>query len=393
MASAAVVDHLHLEALPLIDLRLLSQSELYSLSLFSSSSYSSNDNDDVLTPKIDRSVFNESAGSRKQTYSRLRLAPRKPQCTSTASPTRIRTPTPFPSTPRQIPEPLDEENPQIISLLKQLFAAQASTAENPATADDDDKLVSVRVEFEEALPDWWSAGFQDVPIDVVPGTAGDGGGEQKRKRGRPRKSENWRIEPRTEHKAEPNVPVDVVVSEGETKRKRGRPRKEENPMIERRQNENWRIEPRTEHKAEPNVPVDVVVSEGEKKRKRGRPRKEQNPMIERRQSEREMAVAEEKEVVMVNKKGDVADVAALANVKDPYGEELKRRTEGLQTEAELLEFLSVLPGESMNRSRKRRIVLASDFGDVLPEGWKIMLTVKKRASRVWLHCRRYIRFL
>lgn len=347
MASASVVDHLHLEALPLIDLRLLSQSELYSLSLCSSSSYSSNDSDDVLIPKIDRSVFNESAGSRKQTYSRLRLAPRKSQSTSATGPTRTLTPTPFSSTPRQIPEPLDEENYQIISLLKQLFTAQAPTAENPATADDDDNLVSVRVEFEEALPDWSSAGLQNVPIDVIPDAAGGGGGEQKRKRGRPRKSENLRIEPRAERKTEPNVPVDVV------------------------------------------------VSEGEKKRKRGRPRKEENPMIESRQSEREMDVAEEREMVMVmvNKKVDVADVAALANVKDPYGEELKRRTEGLQTEAELLGFLSVLPGESMNRSRKRRIVLASDFGDALPEGWKLMLTVKKRASRVWLHCRRYIRFL
>ncbi|PQM40540.1 uncharacterized protein Pyn_24506 [Prunus yedoensis var. nudiflora] len=75
-------NHLHLDSLPLIDLRLLSQSDLYSLSLTSSSSLSNPTrrfDDDVLIPKIDRSVFNESAGSRKQTYSRLRLAPRNSQ--------------------------------------------------------------------------------------------------------------------------------------------------------------------------------------------------------------------------------------------------------------------------------------------------------------------------
>ncbi|XP_041021746.1 uncharacterized protein LOC121263037 isoform X2 [Juglans microcarpa x Juglans regia] len=98
----------------------------------------------------------------------------------------------------------------------------------------------------------------------------------------------------------------------------------------------------------------------------------------------------EMEVVVVNKKGDVTGVAALGNVEDPYGEELKRRTEGLQTEADFLGFLSGLRGEWWRKSRKKRIVMASDFGQALPNGWKLMLSIKKRAGRVWLHCRRYI---
>ncbi|KAG2699087.1 hypothetical protein I3760_07G176000 [Carya illinoinensis] len=341
MASASVVENLSLEALRLVDLRLLSQPELYSLSLCSSSSsYTSfsNDNDDVLIPKIDRSVFNESAGSRKQTYSRLRLAPRKPHSSSTSAPTRSSSSS-F-SIPRQIPEPLDEENSQIISILKELFAA-----ETPSTADEDN-LVSVPLEFEEFLPDLSCAGLQNVPVQVLSGDNGQG------------------------------------------KRKRGRPRKDENRMIERKV--------ALERKAEPNFPVDAAATEGENKRKRGRPRKNLNPKIESDQSERNMAMlcenVEEKEVemVMASKRVDVPDVAALGNVEDPYGEELKRRTEGLQTEAELLGFLGGLNGEWWKKSRKKRIVLASDYGHALPKGWRLMLSIKKRASRVWLHCRRYI---
>ncbi|KAJ7965721.1 Methyl-CpG-binding domain-containing protein 8 [Quillaja saponaria] len=101
--------HLHIESLPLIDLRLLSQSELYSLSLCSSSSSSPLDrrcDDDVVIPKIDRSVFNESAGSRKQTFSRLRLAPRNSQMPpSSSSSIHI---------PCHNYEPVDEENAQIV---------------------------------------------------------------------------------------------------------------------------------------------------------------------------------------------------------------------------------------------------------------------------------------
>ncbi|KAH6773252.1 hypothetical protein C2S51_011656 [Perilla frutescens var. frutescens] len=54
------------EHLNRIDINLLSQSELQALSLCSTSAF-----DDAVSPQVDRSVFNESAGSRRQTYSRL----------------------------------------------------------------------------------------------------------------------------------------------------------------------------------------------------------------------------------------------------------------------------------------------------------------------------------
>ncbi|KAG6698983.1 hypothetical protein I3842_08G046900 [Carya illinoinensis] len=270
MASASVI---RLEALSLVDLRLLSQPELYSLVLCSSSSdpsfSSTYGNDDFLIPKIDRSVFNESAGSRKQTYSRLRLAPRKPQ-----SPTRSS----FSSTARQIPEPLDEENSQIISLLKQLFAAETSPTQTTMAY----------------------AGLQIIPVAV----ASSGREEETRKRGRPPKNENRMIERNCGKEAKGDG------GGGGGEQERG---------------------------------CDGFGCVGE-----------------------------------------------CGLVEDPYGEELKRRTEVLQTEADFLGFLSGLRGEWWRKSRKKRIVTASDFGHALPNGWKLMLSIKKRAGRVRLHCRRYI---
>ncbi|CAN0905381.1 Methyl-CpG-binding domain-containing protein 8 [Linum grandiflorum] len=59
-------NNLPAESLPLINLRLLSQFELLPLSLYSSTfSFVSLSNTDLSTPRIDRSIFNESAGSCK----------------------------------------------------------------------------------------------------------------------------------------------------------------------------------------------------------------------------------------------------------------------------------------------------------------------------------------
>ncbi|XP_073045633.1 uncharacterized protein [Primulina eburnea] len=77
MASAASAEAprssscLKVEALKCIDITRLSQLELQALSLCSASSFDLRSTDDVVCPQLDRSLFNESAGSRRQTYSRL----------------------------------------------------------------------------------------------------------------------------------------------------------------------------------------------------------------------------------------------------------------------------------------------------------------------------------
>ncbi|KZV17768.1 hypothetical protein F511_01577 [Dorcoceras hygrometricum] len=62
---------LKVEALKCVDITRLSQLELQALSLCSASSFDLRSADDVVCPQLDRSLFNESAGSRRQTYSRL----------------------------------------------------------------------------------------------------------------------------------------------------------------------------------------------------------------------------------------------------------------------------------------------------------------------------------
>jgi hypothetical protein len=65
------------ELLPVVDLRALSQSDLDALAAASAHALaprSCPDADPLPPLKIDRSVFNESTGSRRQTFSRRRLA-------------------------------------------------------------------------------------------------------------------------------------------------------------------------------------------------------------------------------------------------------------------------------------------------------------------------------
>lgn len=125
----------------------------------------------------------------------------------------------------------------------------------------------------------------------------------------------------------------------------------------------------------------VIFAGGERKRKRGR-----KPKVKVHLDEcyRGMEI--------VNKNGVVIDLAALSNAEDLFAGELARRTEGLSGEEELLGFLSDLVGQWGSRRRKRRIVDAADFGDVLPLGWKLLLSLKRKDGRAWIYCRRYIRF-
>ena len=124
-----------------------------------------------------------------------------------------------------------------------------------------------------------------------------------------------------------------------------------------------------------------LVTFGERKRKRGRKPKVK---VHLEECYRGMEI--------VNKNGVAIDFTELAKAEDPFAEELRRRTEGLQGEEELLGFLRDLEGQWGSRRKKRRIVDAADFGDVLPLGWKLLLGLKRKDGRAWIYCRRYVRF-
>ncbi|KAL5992170.1 hypothetical protein ACLOJK_013085 [Asimina triloba] len=250
---------MRLGCIPLVDLRFLTQSELNSLSLCCEHAFDIRSSDDIIDAKIDRSTFNESAGSRKQTFTRVLLS----HHTSDLSRRRQRRPGLLPvAVQPQVPadDTDHRDNQQIIFFLRKLFAEQKKP-------------------FVEAWREKTGCS----------GGGGDGG---------PRRSADTTI---------------VVYGRGG-----------ENDIL--------------------------------------------------------------------NRNGVAVNVGALAESEDPFGQELRRQTEGLETEVQLLGFLNGLEGRWASRRRKRKIVDAAAFGDELPVGWKILLGIRRKEGRVWLYCRRYIRF-
>ncbi|XP_043719783.1 uncharacterized protein LOC122667541 isoform X2 [Telopea speciosissima] len=300
---------LQFETISLVDLRLLSQSELNSLSLCSYEAFDLRHCDDVVISKIDRSVFNESSGSRKQTYSRLRLAPRKPEITNVGLRRRCAGLLPLPKPPPDlVDDPERKENQRIATLVQELFLNDNSV-----------KTDLIPLDSEHIEP----------PIHPQPV---------------PLKVEN----------EFPLQQFPVVVSCKEVK-KRGRKRKHElkPPQVQGDDNNNV-------------MSNSIVVYDNG------------------------LNATKEQTMEIVNRNGVAVDIVALANFQDPFGPELRRRTVGLETETALLGFLKDLNGQWGSRRKKRKIVDASDFGDALPKGWKLLLTLKRREGRVWLNCRRYI---
>lgn len=216
---------------------------------------------------------------------------------------------------------------------------------------EDRRLVPVPVEFKQAPPH--SATFLNVPLDVVDGS------QQKRKRGRPRKNENS---------------VTVFVEEP------------------------WKVNlNRSSGNGEGNSGVVIGNEKGP----------EGNAVIIDNQKGFDGNTAalgngkgfEGNAVAMSDNKGFEANIVATVKApvvdavgldEDPFGDELKRRTQGLETETQVLEFLETLNGEWASRRKKRRIVPASDVGNLLPMGWKIVITLMRRAGRASAVCRRYV---
>lgn len=120
----------------------------------------------------------------------------------------------------------------------------------------------------------------------------------------------------------------------------------------------------------------------ERKRKRGR-----KPKVKVTVEGSEMGLE------IVNRDGAMVDIESLASAADPYGEELRKRTEGLVTEEELLGFMRDLGGQWGSRRKRRKIVDACVLGDALPVGWKLLLGLKRKEGRASVYCRRYIRCL
>ncbi|CAK8566350.1 unnamed protein product [Lathyrus sativus] len=300
--------------LPVIDLRLVSQSELYTISLSHATVCNRRIDEDCVIPKIDRSVFKESTGSRKQTFSRLRLFPRNnnnpyspvPVPVSAAVAPVAVVPAPSSSSSRIAS---DGENSQIIDLLQELFGVE------PLRGAYNDSAVPLQVEFKQPGLEFTPQAVQNVPID---------GSQTKRKRGRPRRGET------------PGTETLLAICDGNGKAMETDDKKK------------------------------VETVNGKKKKK--------------------VETVNEKRVEGAKEKQGFV----LEDAGDPFVEELIVRTQGMNTEPELLEFLEGLNGVWGSDRKKRRIVDANCLRDVLPTGWKLILTLQRRGSRASVLCRRYV---
>ncbi|PRQ24375.1 putative transcription factor C2H2 family [Rosa chinensis] len=272
MALPEASTRLPLGSLTHIDISTLSQSELHALSLLSLHRCGT---DDLVVPKIDRSQFNESAGSRRQTYSRLR----RPQ--SDASTGHRRRVAGLLSTPKVSPPPAQADDPE--------------RNENHAIIAHLKHLIS-----------------QDPKFDQID------------------------LEPTSTTTTMASLFLDKKVG---------------------------------------------IAELGVRKRKRGR-----KPKVKGSAG----SSGEVLGMQIVNKNGAAVDIWALQNSENPFGDELRRRTLGLETEEELLGFMRELGGQWGSRRKKRKIVDATEFGDALPLGWKLLLGLKRKERRAWIYCRRYI---
>ncbi|CAM0951802.1 unnamed protein product [Alopecurus aequalis] len=93
---------------------------------------------------------------------------------------------------------------------------------------------------------------------------------------------------------------------------------------------------------------------------------------------------------LMNPKGVPVDLARLAQLVDPYGEEIQKRTAGMGLESELLGFMNALEGQWGSRRRRRKFVDAAIFADHLPRGWKLILGIRRKERVAWMNCRRYV---
>ncbi|XP_031492296.1 uncharacterized protein LOC116258934 [Nymphaea colorata] len=291
MASEAESEEnlLRVGAIPAIDLRFLSQEDLNCLATLSDELRLLR-RDDVVVPKIDRSVFNESAGSRRQTYSRLRLAQRKDEAVAVRGGRRrtgLLTVSRHPA--GSVDNSGTRDNDLIVSLLRDLFSK-----ENPAS----------------------SASKNGFPPRVSSPVEGMG--------------------------------ARSIGTVGLLEDLSSRPRK-------RRKKDDAR-------------------------------RKMQGSLSQGVRGERlDNGVSSSS----AGAQNGVLNVLPLAS-EDIFVAELNRRTAGLVSEADVLGFLGRLPGRWASRRKKKKFVEASDVGEGLPKGWKILVGIRRKHGRVYVDCRKYI---
>ncbi|GKG04823.1 zinc finger, C2H2-like, DNA-binding domain protein [Tanacetum coccineum] len=95
---------------------------------------------------------------------------------------------------------------------------------------------------------------------------------------------------------------------------------------------------------------------------------------------------------VINFHGKVIDLNYLARKGDGlFEKKLNELSEGLVTQNELLGFVSDLKGRSWSKTDSGMYVDASKFGDLLPDKWKILLSLRPGVIPPSLYCKKFVR--
>ncbi|KAI3706145.1 hypothetical protein L1987_76403 [Smallanthus sonchifolius] len=379
--------------LPAIDLRLLSQSDLHSLSKCFNSSSNLDRCDDVVNPKIDPSVFNESAGSRKQTYSRLRLAPADSSKTTIHRRTRLRGPA-----SNVINDPEQADNSQIVRVLTGLFKSDSNFEDLAPIQVKNDGIVVAQELVNAEAPELSNPKTPELLSTEASGLLNPNAPELLN----PKAPELLHTE--APELLDTEAPELLDTEDPELlNTEAGELLNTEAPELLNTEDPELLVAENPELLDTENPELldteNPELLNTETKRKRGRPRKLKNagsirpPVAKRMRNSTVKKVVvydDDKDREIVNSRGMEVNLRDLGRLEDPYGREIRRRTEGLSTLDELLGFLRGLNGQWGTTRKKRRVVDAGGFGDALPKGWRLSLCIKKKDGHVWIFCRRYI---
>ncbi|KAH9321033.1 hypothetical protein KI387_015672 [Taxus chinensis] len=416
--------------IPVVDLRYLSQDEI-NCAAQCSDEYSDLRFDDIVIPKIDRSIFNESAGSRKQTYSRLRLSQRREQQLGGVSRRRaglLSVSRPSIAGGRNLEGASDlKDNNQILQLLRQVFmkgecppvcrsagdqlqkdvltlqlthlpplnSASASNPSSNSTLDhDSDVKCPPKAEDSLQLVECNHV-IEDMQIE----------------------SSNERIEYKicddTRDSSDAKMQQSSTMTFVDTdKNKITMDESFERPKKKMRTKEDARRKGQhtsTQEQCVLKIPgdtrdtsmedcghIDTTLNAGAQNDKTADDSSHTIKTVAIYIQDETVSNCSHSDQISVDRNTAVTQNSADTGhtrrtaTQEPFVPQLKRRFRTLETEAEVHEFFEKLGGEWASKRMKRKIVDAEEFVQGFPKGWKLLLGVRKKNSRFIIECRKYI---
>eukprot|EP01018_Ginkgo_biloba_P007561 Gb_41672 [translate_table: standard] len=436
--------HLDFHKIPVIDLRFFSQDEI-NCAAQCSDEYTDQRSDDIVIPKIDRSIFNESAGSRKQTYSRLRFSQRREQLGSLTrrragllSVSRHSVGVGIsPGIRRKTVNASElKDNNQILQLLRELFMRGdgSSTCKNPVDQVQKDasslQLSNPPLNSESGsnhtLHSPHNHDFNENVCNenrslgrevrkclqlVVRDSEIQNEGLNSSIQGMQTEGSNERVELEVCEASIPDMQMqsisslDIDGNRAVVDDNLDRPKKKMRTKEDARRKAYAYAEEHIVPKLPGTMQVNTVEDSSHIDRKAAGTiddktvddyshtgRKEAGAIPDSTVdgcSHTERKLAKDNDGTNQNVT-DVGDIWPYST-QEPFMPQLKRKFAPLETEAELHDFFNKIGGQWASKRKKRKIVDAEDFGEGFPKGWKLLLGVRKKDGRFLIECRKYIR--